>query len=311
MASIARSMQSGAGDGVAALASLPARLLSLLASILMFPFRLAEKGFSGLERTGENIISAVTSAIHAIVALPGVILRATMTQLVRAGRSISERTFDTISRIGAAISASFIGPILQSVATATSSAFSTLARITEPACHFVATCMNNVGESLSKVSSLMTNALSASGTCINAVVAVGGRIAGNATFRLRGLCLHCGTIVKTCVMTLAAKSIHSQTVTMEIIKSCVAVLREKSSRAQAVTSEFMTRLGAQCGSLTQSLIQRSAEVEQVTLKIAKDVGASIGAAGSRVSSALAAVASWCSNLFRRNDKGDSTASSTI
>lgn len=302
--SMARSIQSGVGAGVAAVASLPARLLSFLASIITFPFRLVEKGFSGLGRTGENIISAVSSAFHAILALPGVIIRAAMTKLELVGQSISARTSERISRIGAAISASFIGSILHSVATASSSVTSAVARFTEPFRHFFGTGLNFVGESLSKLSAGLTGAISAAGTCVNAVVAVGGRVAGNATVRLSGLCSRYGGVIQASVISLAAKSDHAQAVTMELIQSV-------SSRCGSIVQTCVASITDKSGALFQSLTKRGSEVEDVTLKIVRDLGTSLANAGAQISSAVAAVASWCSNLFRRNDRGDSTTSSTI
>ena len=228
-----KSIQSGAREGAAAIASLPARLLSLLASIITFPFRLLETGFSGLGRTGETIVSAVSRGIHYILTLPGAIMRAAMTQLENAGRSISDRTAETLSRIGATISASFIGPVLQSVATASRSVVSSVARLTEPTRHFIAIGLTAVGDLISRASITVTGALTATGTCVNAVVSVGGRVARNATQRLSGFCSQYGTIVQTCVISLAAKSAHAQAVTVDLIKSasshCSSIIQSSAA----------------------------------------------------------------------------------
>jgi hypothetical protein len=300
-----KSIQSGAREGAAAILSLPGRLLSMLASIIMFPFRLVEKGFSGLGRTGENVISAASRGIHYIFALPGAIMRAAMTKLEHAGRFISERTTETLSRVGDSISASFIGPVLQSVATTTGSVVSSIARLTEPARHFIATGLAAVGEIISKSSATVTGGLTATGTCVNAVVSVGGRVSRNATQRLSGLCSQYGAIVQTCVISLAAKSVHAQMVTVDLAKSAISHCgRSIQSCATTVT--------ATCSSLLESLTKRSTEIEESTVKIVNGVGARLVAAGTRVSSAFTAVLSWCSKLFRRDDSGDSsTNSSTI
>jgi hypothetical protein len=184
------------------------------------------------------------------------------------------------------------------LASASLSASSAVARLTEPARHAISTCLTVVGESLSNVSDKVTGALTATGTCVNAVLAVGSRVARNATLRVSGLCSQCGTKVHTCVIYLAAKSAHAQTVTMELIKSaslqCVDVIQSCGSTVSTT-----------CGNLVHSLTRRSAEV---TLKIAKGVGASLAATGSRLSAALATVTSW----FRRTGGSDSsTSSSTI
>jgi hypothetical protein len=162
-----------------------------------------------------------------------------------------------------------------------------------------------VGELISKSSATVTGGLTATGTCVNAVVSVGGRVSRNATQRLSGLCSQYGAIIQTCVISLAAQSVHAQTVTVELAKSAISHCgRSIQSCATTVT--------ATCSSLLESLTKRSTEIEESTVKIVNGVGARLVAAGTRVSSAFTAVLSWCSKLFRRDDSGDSsTNSSTI
>lgn len=318
VSSMARTIQSGAREGVTAIASPPARFFSMLAAIITFPFRLAERGISGLGRTGENIISALSSAVHAVISLPGVVARAVMTQLERLGRSISERTSDTISRIGAVISASFVGPIFRSIGKASRSVLSELSRVAEPVRYGISACVKAVSVPLSKLSDVAASVISSTGTCVNAAVAVSSRIAGNAAIRLSGMCSQYGALVKSGVILLAAKSEHAKAVTLDVInrlgaqygsaiKSGVASLAAKSEHARTVTLETVKRLGAQCSTLVKSLAGRSEHAQAVTAKIAKDVGESLKVVGTRVSSSLAAAARWCLKLFRGDDRNDSAA----
>jgi len=311
VASMAKTIQSGAREGIAAVVSLPARLLSMLAAIITFPFRLVEKGFSGLGRTGENIIAAMSSAVHTVAALPGIIVRAAMRQLERVGRSISERTSDTIARIGAAISASFIGPVIHSIAKASRSVISELSRVTEPVRHVISASGKAVGASLSKISGKVTYVVASARTCVNATIAVGSRIAGNATFRLSSFCSQCGTVVKSLVIALAAKSDHSQEVALEVMHrlgaqcgTLVASLALKSEHAQTVTLALLQSLGDQTSTFVKSFATKSEQ-------IVEDVGASLAVAGARVSSSIAAAASWCLKLFRRDDKSDSASAASL
>lgn len=308
--SMARSIQSSTREGVAAAVSLPGRLLSMLAAVITFPFRLVEKGFSGLGRTGENIMSAVSFGFKYAVSIPGILIRAVMTQIERLGRSASERASGAISKIGTAISASFIGPIFRSVGNVSRSIFSELCRATEPVRNIITVGINSVGSSLSKVSTALGAVLCSVGTCVHAATVVSSRILGNATARLSGICSRYGAVIKSFVISLAANSQHSQEVALEVIQrlsrqcgNLIVTLTAKSEHAQTVTMELLHRFSDRCGAFATSFVAKSDEVIH-------SVGETLAVAGERVSSSLTAAISFCLKFFRGDDKSDSTTSTT-
>ena len=311
LSSMARSIQSSTREGVTAVASLPGRLLSMLAYVITFPFRLVERGFSGLGRTGESILSAVSNGLQFVVALPGILLRATMSQFERLGRSVSERASGAICRIGAAISASFIGPILCSIGNASRSVFLELSRVTGPVCNMISAGVDAVGIFLFKVSAATGAVFCSAGTCVNATIAVSSRIIGNATVRLGGICSRYGSVVKSAVISLAASSQHSQKVALEVMKrlstqcgNLLLTLTAKSEHARTVTMELLNRCSNRCGALTKSFAAKSGEV-------INNVGASLAVASERASSSIVAAVSWCLKLFRGDGKSDSTTSTSL
>lgn len=318
VSSIALSIESGAREGVSAILSLPGRFLSLLASIITFPFRLAEKGISGLGRTGENIVSAISSALQSIAALPGVIARAAMAQLERLGGSISDRTSSTMSRIGGAISASFIGPILSSAGNMGRSLLSELSRVAQPIHHVISVTRKALSGSLTKLSDVTANVVSSTRTCVNATVAVTSRIAGNASVRLSRICSPYCAAIKSGVILLAAKSEHAIEVTVNMVKrvssqcgtfvkSSVVWLAAKSEHSREVTGNLLHDIIARCDNLYKSIAVKSEHAETMTFELAKEIGANLKVVGERVSSSLAAAVTWCIKLFRGDDKSDSSA----
>ena len=302
VASMARSIQLGTREGVAALASVPARLWSILAAIAMFPFRLAERGFSGVGKAGESVVLAVTNGVRYIMALPGAIIRAAAAQLGRLGVSLSEGASHAVSRIGSAISASFVGQAARSVTRATTSLLSALSGVTGFVTHAISASTKTLCTSLSK-------ALVKTVTSVRGMIEAACQFIGKAAARLgsenlslylskispgvAGVCSRCGTVVKSGVISLAARSVHAQAVALETVK----------------------RLVTQCATVIKSgvmsLAARSDHAQTVTLKIAKDLGASLAVAGARVSASIAAVASWCLKLFRGDGKSDSSTAASL
>lgn len=273
--SISRSMLSSARGGVSYVASLPGRMLSLLLRVVTFPYRMAANAVSGIEGAGTSIISTLSGAIISIQALPAAIAHTAIFLLQRCGRFLSQGASTSASRIGSAISGSFVGSVARSVSKANNAVVSTLSGAIKAVSHFVFAGVVAVGRSLSKTAVAMTGALSASRIFTVGFFASGSQIVGN-------LATDSAVLVKASLSVIAAMGASARTATSEMVKG---------------VSAHLASAGAQLSSSGAAASER--------------LGLTLASAGARVSSSIAAVASWCLRWFRRDGKSDSTASTAM
>jgi hypothetical protein len=273
--SMSRSMLSTARGGVSYVASLPGRMLSLLLSVVTFPYRMAANALSGIEGVGTSVIFTLSGAINSIQALPSAIVHAAMFLLQRCGRFLSEGTSTSASRIGSAISGSFVGSVAHSVSKASNAVVSALSGSIKAVNHFVFAYVVAMGRRLSKTSVAVMGTFSASRIFIVGFVSSGNQILGR-------LAKDSAVLVKASSSLLAAMGASARTATSEMVKGVSAPL---------------ARFGAQVSSSVAAASKR--------------LGVTFASAGARVSLSTAAVASWFLRWFRRDGKSDSTASTTM
>ena len=217
----------GTREGVAA----PVACTIIVESSLLsrcFPFGILRRGFSGVGKAGESVVLAVTNGVRYIMALPGAIIRAAAAQLGRLGVSLWREHTRAPLWIGSAISASF-GQAARSVTRATTSLLSALSGVTGFASRSVST--KTLCTSLSKA--LVKTVTSVRGIKSKQPVSLlerPRRDSGSENLSLylskispgvAGVCSRCGTVVKSGVISLAARSVHAQAVALETVKRLV------------------------------------------------------------------------------------------
>lgn len=125
MSTVARNIQSTTVEGISAILSLPGRLLSaclsLLTSIVTFPIKLIQRGYSTIGQSGKLTWNVMTSAVAYLTSLPVALFRTVVTSIGHVGKSISDGASSVLAGVLATISASFIGVGIRAFVTSVKS----------------------------------------------------------------------------------------------------------------------------------------------------------------------------------------------
>ncbi len=261
-ASVARSVQSGAQHGLNSIASMPGRVLSACATFLFavvtFPYRMAEKVISAVDRAEHTLVSAVSSLVRSIVALPGALMHGALSLLESCGRSLSRGASNTVARVTDAVSHSFVGSITRSLSKANSFVFSSLSNAKGAVVRAVSASVDMTSSALSRVSGAISGIMSVGSSSFDGIIAGGSQMLSSVATSLNGLGSQCSTFVGSSMSALATAG----------------------------------------GSLRSS-----------SRVIAAGLGREVASAGARVSSSVAAFASWCVSFFRDRKGNSGTATS--
>ena len=83
--------------------------MSLIVSIVKFPFQLVGRALGGLGKAGTSVGNTIGLGLRSLAGLPGVLLRSTSNLFARMGRSASNRWAGLWGAAVSAVSASFVG----------------------------------------------------------------------------------------------------------------------------------------------------------------------------------------------------------
>jgi hypothetical protein len=126
MTALAQSAQKGARDALSMLLALPGRLLSMcgsfLASVASFPFKVAHRLVSRLEKAGGSTATFISSLLASVTAWPAALANASLVLLERWGYHVTKAMNAMLERMGSMIGNSFASSAARAVSQATSSA---------------------------------------------------------------------------------------------------------------------------------------------------------------------------------------------